>query len=220
MKKTILSIILAAATLTATAQNKLIRVAEKPASWKKGKPKKTLFDSEMARLLMPQEAAFGVECIPSFSPEWTLTYDSVARSFVYREAQTSIWHTTFQATHKKKKIGEKRYKWVPRKRPKGYVAPEVKTFTMAVSDDQTAMLRAVWKTSCASSSVSPQPASIAAAVQKSSFFIFNGFNYVFAGIVTKIFGNGKGKSLFFPYLLFAFPNFFVPLHRRWRRPHS
>ena len=146
MKKTILSIILATATLTVTAQDKLIRVADKPTSWKKGKPKTTLFDSEMARLLMPQEAAFGVECIPSFSPEWTLTYDSVARSLVYREAQTSIWHTTFQATHKKKKIGEKRYKWFSRKRPKGYVAPDVKTFTLPVSDDQTAMLRTVWKT--------------------------------------------------------------------------
>lgn len=146
MKKLILSLILALATITVIAQDKLIRVADKPTSWKKGEPKTTLFDSEMARLLMPQEAAFGVECIPSFSPEWTLTYDSVARSLVYREAQTSIWHTTFQATHKKKKIGEKRYKWFSRKRPKGYVAPDVKTFTMAVSDDQRAMLRAVWKT--------------------------------------------------------------------------
>jgi len=146
MKKLILSLILALATITVIAQDKLIRVADKPTSWKKGKTKTTLFDSEMARLLMPQEAAFGVECIPSFSPEWTLTYDSVARSLVYREAQTSIWHTTFQATHKKKKIGEKRYKWFSRKRPKGYVAPDVKTFTMAVSDDQRAMLRAVWKT--------------------------------------------------------------------------
>ena len=146
MKKLILSLILALATITVIAQDKLIRVADKPTSWKKGKPKTTLFDSEMARLLMPQEAAFGVECIPSFSPEWTLTYDSVARSLVYREAQTSIWHTTFQSTHKKKKIGEKRYKWFSRKRPKGYVAPDVKTFTMAVSDDQRAMLRAVWKT--------------------------------------------------------------------------
>ena len=146
MKKIILSLILALATITVIAQDKLIRVADKPTSWKKGKPKTTLFDSEMARLLMPQEAAFGVECIPSFSPEWTLIYDSVARSLVYREAQTSIWHTTFQATHKKKKIGEKRYKWVPRKRPKGYVVPDVKTFTMAVSDDQRTMLRAVWKT--------------------------------------------------------------------------
>lgn len=146
MKKLILSLILALATITVIAQDKLIRVADKPTSWKKGKPKTTLFDSEMARLLMPQEAAFGVECIPSFSPEWTLTYDSVARSLVYREAQTSIWYTTFQATHKEKKIGEKLYKWCSRKRPKGYVAPDVKTFTMAVSDDQRAMLRAVWKT--------------------------------------------------------------------------
>ena len=144
MKKTILSIILATATLTVTAQDKLIRVADKPTSWKKGKTKTTLFDSEMARLLMPQEATFGVECIPSFSPEWTLTYDSVARLLVYREAQTSIWHTTFQATNKKKKIGEKRYKWVPRKRPKDYEAPDVKTFAMAVTNDQTAMLRAIW----------------------------------------------------------------------------
>ena len=146
MKKIILTTIILAAVLSATAQDKLIRVADKPTSSKKGKPKTTLFDSEMARLLMLQGAAFGVECIPSFSPEWTLTYDSVARSLVYREAQTSVWHTTFQATHKKKKIGEKRSKWVTRKRPKDYVAPDVKTFTLPVSDDQTAMLRTVWET--------------------------------------------------------------------------
>lgn len=148
VKKIILSTIILAliAALTVTAQDKLIRVANKSTSWRKDKPKATLFGSEMARLLMPQGAAFGVECIPSFSPEWMLTYDSVARSLVYREAQTSIWHTTFQATHKKKKIGEKRSKWVTRKRPKDYVAPDVKTFTLPVSDDQTAMLRTVWET--------------------------------------------------------------------------
>ena len=68
MKKIILSIILALiAALTATSQDKLIRVAEKSTSWRKDKPKATLFGSEMARLLMPQGAAFGVECIPSFA---------------------------------------------------------------------------------------------------------------------------------------------------------
>ncbi len=46
--------------------------------------------------------------------------------------------------HKKKKVGEKRYKWVPRKRPKDYEAPDVKTFAMAVTNDQTAMLSAIW----------------------------------------------------------------------------
>ena len=147
MKKIILTtFILAAATITVLAQDKLIRVADKSTSWRKDKSQRTLFNREMARLLMPQGATFGVECIPSFSPEWTLTYDSVARSLVYKEAQTSIWHTTYQAMHKKKKVGEKRYKWVPRKRPKDYVAPDVKTFTLPVSDDQTAMLRTVWKT--------------------------------------------------------------------------
>ena len=146
MKKIILSFILALATITVIAQEKLIRVADKSTTWRKEKPKTTLFDSEIARLLMPQGAAFGVECIPSFSPEWTLTYDSVARSLVYREAQTSIWHTTYQAMHKKKKVGEKRYKWIHRKRPKDYVAPDVKTFTLPISDDQAGMLRTVWKT--------------------------------------------------------------------------
>lgn len=147
MRKIILSIILAlASTLTATALDKLIHVADKSTSWKKGKPQTTLFNREMARLLMPQGAAFGVECIPSFSPEWTLTYDSVARALVFKEAQTSIWHTTYQATHKKKKVGKKQYKWVSRKHPKDYVAPDVRTVMMAVSDDQAAMLRAVWKT--------------------------------------------------------------------------
>ncbi len=146
IKKIILSIIFTVAALTATAQDKLIHVADKSMSWRKNKPQTTLFDRELARLLMPQGATFGVVCVPSFSSEWTLTYDSVARALVYKEAQTSIWHSTYQATHKKKKMGEKRYKWVPRKRPKDYVAPDVKTFTLPVSDDQAAVLRAVWKT--------------------------------------------------------------------------
>ena len=146
IKIIILSIIFTVAALTATAQDKLIHVADKSMSWRKNKPQTTLFDRELARLLMPQGATFGVVCVPSFSSEWTLTYDSVARALVYKEAQTSIWHSTYQATHKKKKMGEKRSKWVPRKRPKDYVPPDVKTFTLPVSDDQAAVLRAVWKT--------------------------------------------------------------------------
>ena len=146
IKKINLSIIFTVAALTATAQDKLIHVADKSMSWRKNKPQTTLFDRELARLLMPQGATFGVVCVPSFSSEWTLTYDSVARALVYKEAQTSIWHSTYQATHKKKKMGEKRSKWVPRKRPKDYVPPDVKTFTLPVSDDQAAVLRAVWKT--------------------------------------------------------------------------
>lgn len=32
-----------------------------------------------------------------------------------------------------------------RKKPKNYQAPEVNTFSLAISDDQAAMLRAIWK---------------------------------------------------------------------------
>lgn len=144
MKKSILTIILVLAALTTTAQNRLIKITDESEAWRKTNRQAAFYDSEKARLLMPTGAAFGVESIPSFSQEWTLAYDSISHTLVYKEAETSIWHTTYQAMHKKKKVGEKRYKWVPRKRPKDYEAPDVKTFAMAVTNDQTAMLSAIW----------------------------------------------------------------------------
>ena len=144
MKKSILTIILVLAALTATAQNRLIKITDESEAWRKTNRQAAFYDSEKARLLMPTGAAFGVESIPSFSQEWTLAYDSISHTLVYKEAETSIWHTTYQAMHKQKKVGEKRYKWVPRKRPKDYEAPDVKTFAMAVTNDQTVMLSAIW----------------------------------------------------------------------------
>ena len=93
---------------------------------------------------MPQGAAFGVECIPSFSTEWTLTYDSVAHTLVYREVGKSLWHATYRAWHKLKEIDKTHSKWEMRKRPKDYVAPAVKTASLPVSNDQAWMLRAIW----------------------------------------------------------------------------
>ena len=140
---------LIAATLTLQsmaagwAQGKLIWVHSKDEAWRKENPQTVLYDQEKTRLLMPQGAAFGVECIPSFSTEWTLTYDSVAHALVYLEVEKSLWHATYRALHKLKKY--KIYsKWVLRKRPKDYVAPAVKTASLPVSADQAWMLRAVW----------------------------------------------------------------------------
>ncbi len=78
---------LIAATLTllpmaGLAQGKLIWVHSEDEEWRKENPQFVLYDQEKSRLLMPQGAAFGVECIPSFSTEWTLTYDSVACALV------------------------------------------------------------------------------------------------------------------------------------------
>ena len=102
MKRTIITALLIVIALTMTAQEKLIRIDSKDIEWQKDNPQYLFFNKEKARLLMPQGASFGVECIPSFSPEWSLTYDSVAHTLVYNEAQKSIWHSTYDAMYKKK----------------------------------------------------------------------------------------------------------------------
>ena len=145
MKKTILTTLLALVALTAAAQDRLIRVDSESKDLRKTSSQRKMFDREKARLLMPQGAAFGVECIPSFSPEWTLTYDSLAQALVYKVAEKSIWYSTYGAMHKKKKIKGKNYS-VPRKRPKNYIAPEAKTYSLAISDEQVQQLRAIWRT--------------------------------------------------------------------------
>ena len=126
------------------AQGKLIWVHSEDEAWRKKNPQTVLYDQEKTRLLMPQGAAFGVECLPSFSTEWTLTYDSVAHALIYREVGKSLWHATYVAWHKLKHIDKKHSKWELRKRPKDYEAPAVKTASLPVSADQASMLRAVW----------------------------------------------------------------------------
>lgn len=144
MKKFILTIIIVLVAMTGWAQDRLIRVDSSPESRHTSR-QRTLFNQEKKRLLMPQGAAFGVECIPSFSPEWTLTYDSLTHALVYKIAEKSIWYSTYGAMHKNKKVKGKNYS-VPRKRPKDYVAPEAKTYSLAVSDEQVQQLRAIWRT--------------------------------------------------------------------------
>lgn len=145
MKKFILTIIFVLVAMTGWAQDRLIRVDSSPESRHTSR-QRALFNQEKKRLLMPQGAAFGVECIPSFSPEWTLTYDSLAHAIVYKIAEKSIWYSTYGAMHKKKKVSKNHSKWVPRKRPKDYVAPEAKTYSLAVTDEQVQQLRAIWRT--------------------------------------------------------------------------
>ena len=145
MKKLLSALLLALVTLTGLAQDRLIRVDSDPETRYTSR-QRVMFNQERARLLMPQGAAFGVECIPSFSPEWTLTYDSVAHALVYKKAEKSIWYTTYRSMHKQKKVGKNHSKSVPRKRPKNYEAPSVKTYSLSVTPEQVQKLRAIWRT--------------------------------------------------------------------------
>ena len=146
MKKTIITVLLALVAMTISAQEKLIRIGSEDIAWQQDNPQYLFFNKEKARLLMPQGAAFGVECIPSFSPEWSLTYDSVAHALVYNEAQKSIWYSTYGAMYKKKTItknGRKIAMRKLRKHPKDYVAPDVKTYSVTISIEQAQMLKAI-----------------------------------------------------------------------------
>ncbi len=146
--KLILTIAFLSFTIVCSAQNKLIRVDSESIAWRKKDRQVSMFDQEKARLLIPQNAEFGVECIPSFSPEWSLTYDSLAHVLVYKKALKSIWYSTYNAMYKKKsktKNGIKIAKRVLRRKPKGYVAPEVNTYTLAITPEQLQMLKAIWE---------------------------------------------------------------------------
>ena len=144
--KTILTAMLVLVTLTMAAQDRLIRMDSESKAWRKENPQVVLFDQEKTRLLMPQGASFGVECVPSFTPEWTLTYDSIAHALVYKIAEKSIWYSTYGAWHKSKRVGKNHSKSVLRKRPKNYVAPESKTYVLAITPKQVQQLRAIWTT--------------------------------------------------------------------------
>ena len=148
-KRFIITSLFAVIALTMAAQDKLILVdSESREAWLKKNRQVGMFDREKARLLIPTKAEFGVECIPSFSPEWALTYDSAAHALVCKKAEKSIWYSTYDAMYKKKsktKNGRKIAKRVLRKKPKDYVAPEVKTYSLAITPDQLQMLQAIWK---------------------------------------------------------------------------
>ena len=143
-KKVIFSVFFAFVTLAMAAQERLMRIDSEYEAWWKNSPSATFAHNEMARLLIPQNVAFGVKCRPSFSPEWTLSYDSEAHALVYRKADKSIWHTTYKAMHKLKKTGKNHSKWVPRKHPKDYVAPSVQTYSLDITDEQAQMLTTIW----------------------------------------------------------------------------
>lgn len=145
-KKVVATVLFTLVTLTMAAQEKLIRIDSEDETWWKSSRQMTFARNELTQLLMPKDVEFGVVCQPSFSPECALSYDSTAHALVYRKAEKSIWHTTYKALHKLKKIDKKHSKWVPRKHPKDYVAPNVQAYSLAITNEQVQMLKTIWTT--------------------------------------------------------------------------
>ena len=143
-KKVVATVLFTLVTQTMAAQGRLIRIDSEDERWWKSSRQMTFARNELTQLLIPKDVEFGVVCQPSFSPEWALTYDSTTHALVYRKADKSIWHTTYKAMHKLKKVDKKHSKWVPRKHPKDYVAPNVQAYSLDSTDEQVQMLKAIW----------------------------------------------------------------------------
>ena len=123
MKKNIITMLLLVAATTLYAQDKLVLIDSASIAVRKRSSELSFHDQEMQRLLMPKDAEFGVECVPSFEPEWMLTYSPSAHALIYKVSQENIWY----------------------KKSKRYKSPKVNTYKLALADDQAELLRTIWR---------------------------------------------------------------------------
>ena len=140
MKKNIITMLLLVAATTLYAQDKLVLIDSASIAVRKRSSELSFHDQEMQRLLMPKDAEFGVECVPSFEPEWMLTYSPSAHALIYKVSQENIWYKKYHFGHwddYTHKPGEKR--------PKRYISPEVNTYQLALADSQAELLRTIWR---------------------------------------------------------------------------
>ena len=122
------------------AQDKLTRIESRDIAIQANDPELSFHDQEMARLLNPKKAEFGVLCVPSFTPEWAIIFDSKAHTLVLNESEENIWYKKLHFEHWNEythKEGETR--------PKQYKSPKVKTYKLTIAADIAPMLNAIWK---------------------------------------------------------------------------
>jgi hypothetical protein len=140
MKKNILTLLLLVAATTLNAQDKLVLIDSASIAVRKRSPELSFHDQEMQRLLMPKDAEFGVECVPSFEPEWMLTYSPSAHALIYKVSQENIWYKKYHFDHWDE------YTHNPGvERPERYISPEVNTYQLALADNQAELLRTIWR---------------------------------------------------------------------------
>ena len=122
------------------AQDKLTRIESRDIAIRANDSELSFHDQEMTRLLNPKKAEFGVLCVPSFTPEWAITFDSKAHALVLRESEENIWYKKLHFEHWNEythKEGETR--------PKQYKSPKIKTYKLPIAADIAPMLNAIWK---------------------------------------------------------------------------
>ena len=132
-------------------QDRLTRIPESRVEVRKKDSDLSFHDQEIKRLLIPEENKLGVLCVPSFTPEWAITYSPKTNTLTLKEAEKNLWYHRYsfahwdQSTHKS---GEKR--------PKRYESPKVMTHTLRISGEMKPLLAAIWDGGIGSA-VDPDP---------------------------------------------------------------
>ncbi|MBQ4622835.1 MAG: hypothetical protein IJB28_09320 [Bacteroidaceae bacterium] len=131
MKKLVFILLILLAGIGAEAQETLIPINEETVSIEE-------YDREIERLLVPANTEFGMNCIPSFDVESSLTYDSVTHALVYIEAETSIWRRLQQATsYLEKNVWKNKVMTF-------YHAPGTKMYLLPIRDEMAQTMRRLW----------------------------------------------------------------------------
>ena len=132
MKQTSITLVLILFAMSVVAQDKLLRISPETLELYKEDPKLNFHDKEIARLLIPEGAQFGMVSTSSSSfPERVLSYDPKTQKLFYMGAKTQIWKAMRQAFNQNDMSL--------------YQAPGVRTCALEINDFQARKLEAMWR---------------------------------------------------------------------------
>ena len=131
MKRTTLILTLVLVALSATAQDRLMRISAEQLTYSNDEPHLAFHAKEISRLLIPEHAEFGMIVIPSRGRENVLAYDSLDHQLILRTEVKNIWYEL--------------YKPVSDNDLSRYHAPDVKSWSVRISDIQARKLRELWR---------------------------------------------------------------------------
>ena len=97
MKKYLMTLLLILAAMTVVAQDKLLYISPETLEWYKDDSKLGFYNKEIARLLIPETATFGmIHTSSSIFPEQVLSYDPKTKKLFWMGAKSQIWKAMSQ----------------------------------------------------------------------------------------------------------------------------
>ena len=131
MKKYFITLVLVLVAMSVVAQDKLLYISPENLEWRKDEPKLNFHDKEIARLLIPETATFGMIHTSSSSfPEQVLSYDPKTKKLFSKGAKSQIWKAMSQP-FKQNDMSL-------------YQAPDVWTRALEITDYQAQKLETLW----------------------------------------------------------------------------